>query len=268
VLTTGLVSATLVTVAVLVRVTRTPAARALAILTIVTLPAMLFHNLSVGGLRWLYDNNPVIQVAWAAVALAAVHLAGAVSTRVSWAGVALVMVASGVVGFLGWQLSTNAFVSVQRSVVVWDDVPHLRGARMTTAAEPFHRLTRSVRTLAPDPDDAVLLLPSDPGLEAWFDRPRAALNAAIVFPDQYWASFVEDDLARIARDPPRVIIIGPIGMWALTSMYWAPGARQLVDRVRSEILPRFYRNVGSVRVVFGNGVPDSMTVYVRSFAPG
>jgi hypothetical protein len=33
-------------------------------------------------------------------------------------------------------------------------------------------------------DRTVLLLPNDPNVEAWFDRPRPSLSSAIIFVDQ------------------------------------------------------------------------------------
>jgi hypothetical protein len=136
----------------------------------------------------------------------------------------------------------------------------------------MRELVRIVRSqAAPDAGDAVLLLPNDPNVEAWFDRPRPALSSAILFTDQYWDRYVDADFDALRKNPPKVIIIGPRNYWRPFSKIWhwhkEEGLLRLIDRVESELLPRDYAPPLEQRIRFGEGT-DFMDVYVRKEPPG
>jgi hypothetical protein len=122
-----------------------------------------------------------------------------------------------------------------------------------------------VRTLAPkDSGERVLLLPNDPGVEAWFDRPRPDLSSAMIFVDQYWDRYVDDDFARLEKSPPKVIIIGPRGWWRYYGQHWQQhrGTERLIDLVQDRLLPRRYKLHQAQEITFRGG-RDFMDIYER-----
>ena len=131
----------------------------------------------------------------------------------------------------------------------------------------MRHLVRVVRRLSPKPEDRVLLLPGDPNVEAWFERPHPLLACPIVFVDQYWDRYVDEDFARLVAEPPTVIVIGPrkVGQFIM-ALNGMSGAARLMARVDKELLPRFYRLVATHRVpvpAMAPGFRDTMDVYVR-----
>lgn len=219
----------------------------LGLFTVLLLPPALFHNLSVTQLRWTYDNNPLIVVALAALltpAWIALDLASEGRRRAARA-----VLAAGVLA-LGVSFGLSAASAVRRCTETWPEVAHLAGARMPPRGEGLREVVARVRELA-GPRDRVLLLPDDPNVEAWFERPRPHLSSAIVFVDQYWDRYVDEDFAALRRDPPRVIVIGPrdlamgsrrIAFWRVFFSAWQrdSGAERLIDRVTRELLPAAY----------------------------
>lgn len=127
----------------------------------------------------------------------------------------------------------------------------------------MRELVATVRRLA-SADEAVALLPNDPNVEAWFERPRWKSAAAIVFPDQYWDRYVDADFERLRRAPPRVIVIGPREVWRPFCRHWHRnwGAERLIDRVEKELLPAEYELVTSQPIAYRRGT-DFMDVYLR-----
>ena len=121
-----------------------------------------------------------------------------------------------------------------------------------------------MRELASE-SDAVLLLPNDPNVEAWFARPRPRLSAPIVFADQYSDRFVDGDVAAIRADLPKVIVIGPRNYWHGFHEIWQPnyGAGRLTEVIQKQVLPAHYTLHQAVPIQH-HGKIDAMDVYVRN----
>ena len=148
---------------------------ALSIFACVTLPAAVGHSLSVSAFRWTYDNNPLIALPLAFAASVAVTTAGRQSSRVRAAlvsGGLAIAIASITAGTFpaAWDRAKSA---TER----WPQVPYLKGARLRPSAAGMLRVVESVWQHAPNSGDSVLLLPSDPNVEAWFQRPRPHLTS-------------------------------------------------------------------------------------------
>jgi hypothetical protein len=246
---------------------RAPQASSLAAFAVVTLPAALLHSLSTGLFRWTYDANPLVPVALAA----AFYILLRVLAFVSKAPVALrtTVTAATVLTVFALQatLWTKLFDKLdetRRCTESWPEVHHLAGARLAKSAAGMRELVSRVRT-ASSTEETVLLLPNDPNVEAWFERPRPSLSSSIVFPDQYWDRYVEDDIERLKRSLPKVVVIGPRQFWKGLQA-WNPGAQRFAKKVEDEILPTRYSRQPSQRIGFFLGV-DSMDVYVRNGPP-
>ncbi len=237
-------------------------ADALLVLACVTLPAALGHNLSVHFLRWNYDNNPLIVVVLATLAALAIASLGSPKRLALEVGyvvavaVALQAMVSG--GF------NEQWLCAKEANTSWSEVRFLRGARLRPSADGMRTLVNRVREVAPNPDDSVLLLPNDPNVQAWFERPRPALSSLILFADQYRDCYVDGDLERLLRDPPRVIVIGPRDYWRNFSHRWqnGTGVERLIDRVVKELLPVHYSGPEAHEIRFQGGT-QFMDVYVR-----
>jgi hypothetical protein len=232
----------------------------------VLLPAAVFQNLSGTDLaRWSKHANPLITAVVVLGAWTLVHRAGA-GLRSSRAPARAWIVAAALLLFqaAAWTLLNEAYSRLRHIDVVWDDVRFLRGAKMPRSGEEMHQLVRRVRTLAPDPNDTVLLLPNDPNVEAWFERPRPRLTSALVFTDQYWDRYVDEDFRRISEDPPKVIVIGPHRYWAIYTQGWHPGwgAFRLVQRVQTELLPKSYQKPEEIEIDYW-GMRVAMHLYTR-----
>lgn len=238
----------------------------LTLLAIPALAAAMFHSLSVDVFRWTYDNNPLIVLALGGYWLAVVQVAHSAPSRMGRVGLraaALIVTLAGCwVGFLPVGESAAA------CHVAWPEVEHLRMARLRPEAAGMRSLVAEVRGRAPRANDTVLLLPNDPGVEAWFSRPRPQLACSILFTDQYWDRYVDDDFARIARDPPQVIVVGPRDFWRPFARCWHKdcGAERLIDRVQRELLPRSYELAVSVPIRVRTKT-DHMDVFVRRDPP-
>ena len=233
-------------------------------LFVVTFAAAVFHSLSTPRFRWTYDNNPLIVVSLAAVFLA---LRFAVTWRTqggrSWTAPLALMALAAATQFALWTTIGAQVQGIRRTTEVWPEVPHLAGARMPRNAVGMRELVRVVRRYAPRATDEVLLLPEDPGVAAWFDRPRPRLSSAIVFSDQYWKRYVAADFARLVGDPPAVIVIGPHDFGRRISGLWSGSARGLMAQVEGDLLPRRYTLVDEHPVALGMTV-ERMEVYVRN----
>lgn len=218
------------------------------------------HSLSVPFFRW-WDENYTLYF------FSLVIFVGAIPRR--W-GVAL-----------GIILASTALVKLNGTLAAHADA-HVRGARtphvsalqgvwVRPRTQGLLELVQTVRNVT-KPADRILLLPSDPNLEAWIERPLSQLSSAYPFPDQYWDRWVDEDFARLARDPPRVIVIGPAVYWRSFSRLWHSamppwGLERLVNRIEVELLPGNFTHFSSIQILYGNGREreefDTLEVYLR-----
>jgi hypothetical protein len=235
---------------------------ALACLFVLTVLPALFHSLSVFHFRWTYDNNPLNGVVLAALCL--LPLGGRTlpgrSGRAAMLGAAVLLAA--IVQLACWPRLFPRFNDMRRESQRWPEIAHLAAARMPAYAAGLRDLVHVVRAQA-GPGDAVLLLPNDPDLEAWFERPRPRLTSAIIFTDQYWQRYVDEDFERLRRDPPKLIVIGPQQTWPQFQLGWGWAAHELIARVQKQILPAVYFHLGSYTFRNSRGGEDVMDVYVR-----
>jgi hypothetical protein len=169
--------------------------------------------------------------------------------------------AAGAIQLAFWTTVGAQVRAVQACTERWPEVEHLAGARMQPAAQDMRDLVHLVRRLAPDASDSVLLLPEDPGVEAWFERPRPRLSSAIIFSDQYWNHYVHLDFMRLTQDPPAVIIIGPGRVGRRFASLWSGSVRRLMRRIEADLLPRRYSLAAAHPIQLPSG-EDRMEVYV------
>jgi hypothetical protein len=226
--------------------------------------AAVFHSLSVPTFRWTYDNNPLITLALVFVLSPTLTEPGEIPPRPLTRTRAVFFCAAVV---LMWCNFLPNFKSVVACTETWPEISQLAGARLRPESDGMRRLVKIVRSQTdPVQGDTVLLLPDDPNVEAWFDRPRPALSSAIIFADQYWDRYVDRDFATLAAHPPKVIVIGPRNFWRLFSRSWHwykdEGALRLIDRVQNELLPANYDLRYQQPITLGSR-PDFMDVYVR-----
>jgi len=243
---------------------------ALAVLVCVTFPAAVSHSLSVHHFRWTYDNNPLIAIALALLLAGLVNGINLLLPHRRFSRIVLITGAVFVLQLALWttiQTVGRQLQAVRECTQTWPEVAFLTGARLRESADGMRELVHEVRALAPRSTDRVLLLPNDPNVEAWFERPRPTLSSAIIFVDQYWDRFVDGDLARLKKDPPEVIVIGPRNRWRFFFMQaWSKpnrGADRLITRVLQEILPRRYTLAHSQAITYMDN-EDFMDVFVRN----
>lgn len=232
-------------------------------LVLVALASAAFHNLSVSRFRWTYDNNPLVILALGAVAAVLEDPVSAWmegrrrGTRARKGCLAAVMVVC-------WMAMLPQWQAARECQVPWPEVAHLRGARLRPKAHSLRALVGLVHRWAPRQDDRVLVLPGDPNLESWLERPRPELTSSILFTDQYWDRYVEEDLRRLQAEPPQVIVVGPRLCWRPFARVWHAnwGAERLIDGVEETLIPEGYRLVGSAAIEL-KGLTDYMDVYAR-----
>jgi hypothetical protein len=226
--------------------------------------AAVFHSLSVRGFRWAWENSPLIIVALAFVFSPLVARLAVIRRHwTSGATVGLLCLCFAVL----WCTLFLQFKEVMACTESWPEIHQLAGAKLRPDCEPMRELVRIVRSQAdPGTGDTVLMLPDDPNVEAWFDRPRPVLSSAIIFTDQYWDRYVDADFEALRANPPKVIIIGPRDYWRLFSSFWhsnkPEGVIRLIDRVKDELLPRAYDLRFEQRINYRGGT-DFMDVYIR-----
>jgi hypothetical protein len=205
-------------------------------------------SLSGPRLRWTYDNNPLIAFGLACVIVTVIWLARLISSH-GVRATALSAVGTFLVSALCWASLGDQIWVANSADRTWPEIAHLKGAGLRPESSGARTLVGRVRALA-GPHEEVLLLPEDPNVQAWFERPRPKLTSAMVFPDQYWDRYVDEDFDRLAADPPKVVVIGPRGFWRTFShivhVNW--GAERLIDRVQRELLPQRYAMAPAVRV--------------------
>lgn len=232
-------------------------------MTFVFLPAAMFTSLSdpLTFERWTYDNNPMIFIAFAAILLMLWRIARGMRPGMRRGAILALMTLPVMAGWAGFN---ERFDAIRQCTETWPEVKVLRGARMPKRAEGLREFIRVVREFAPDPElDEVLLLPGAPDVEAWFERPVPDLSCPIIFVDQYWDRYVDNDLGRLAAAPPRVIVIGPHDYWRDFFHNWRRnwGAERLIDRIRYEMIAPDYELRASVRFNFRGGT-DYFNIFV------
>lgn len=242
-------------------------ASAIAGFAVVLLPPALLHSLSVSEFRWTVDNNPMIGASLAVLFAGAAWMLGALPTAKASGTLQATLMAFlaffvqlSIWGGMAVQLYSTSFCTES-----WPEIRHLRGARLRETAREMRSLVHRVRELAPDErNDAVLLLPGDPNTEAWFERPEPALTSLIIFQDQYWDRYVEEDFRRLAANPPKVIVIGPRDAWPGFFDLWQKGygAKRLIRKIEHELIPARYEHVAGHPIMFA-GILEHMDVYVR-----
>jgi hypothetical protein len=259
-----------------VRRANNDATKGRALLLVVLLGSALFHSLSTPRFRWTYDNNPLIVLAFALFLSASLDwltcprkgldsprgsnaLTERMRSRVANRTTFVLLVVG-----IAWMQLGEQFAACRDCTENWGDVAYLAGAKLPAAAEGMHETVRLVRELAAE-DETVLLLPNDPNVEAWFDRPRPSLSAPIVFADQYWDRLVDDDLASLRAGLPKVVVIGPRNYWRGFQAIWQPnyGAARLTETMLRDVIPEHYHLQQSVPITHRKQA-DFMDVYVRN----
>ncbi len=229
------------------------------LLCLLALAAALAHNLSQPAqLRLSYDNNTVIMLGIAA--LLSLFVAALQRLALSRLLPALTLCCFAVV-FCGWLPMAGEMQGVRETAESWPEIAWLAGGRMKPSAGALRALTATVAKNSA-PADTVLLLPEDPDLESWWNRPRPALDGAIVFTDQYWKRLVSTDLQRLEQAPPKLIVIGPRNAWPGFSALFGGGDAALVAGLRKHLLPSRYRLLKAQPITF-QGKPDFMDVWIR-----
>jgi len=236
----------------------------LVVLSLVLFSTALFHSLSDRRFRWTYDNNPLIMMAVAALIALSWRALRRLFPRARVAFVVLTSVGAFALQLGMWSTPGATTQRVRMCTETWPEVRYLRGAKLMAKGAGMRDVAHLVRQLAPNATDTVLLLPEDPNVESWFERPRPALSGAIVFVDQYWDRYVDVDFARLERDPPKVIVIGPRyhGRFVQLFYHGNTGAARLIERVDRELLPRHYRLLAEQKIKI-NVKEDFMDIYVR-----
>ncbi len=238
---------------------------ALAGLFLVAFMSAIGHSLSRHVFIWLYDNNPLISVVIACVCYSGIQLVSSIRAH-SWIKHALGLLLFGAfIPLTAWFAATPKFDRVRECTETTDAVPHLRGAKFRPEMRALLQVAEAARWAAGN-DGTVLMLPGDPNVEAWIDRPRPGLTSAITFVDQYWDKYVNEDFARLQNDPPKVILIGPANAMWIQKMYGhedGSGANRLLELVVEEIIPANYDHaLGFAIPIYGRD-PTRMDIYVR-----
>lgn len=133
-----------------------------------------------------------------------------------------------------------------------------RGREVLSAARRVQSLTR--------PGDTVLVLPEDLELSSLIGRPRPPLRGAVVYADLYPERLAADDIRRLDRNLPRVIVVVPRrrALWKRLFHVWTrhSGANDVVTHVLDRVLPGRYRRVATYRSIYfwDQGLID---IYVR-----
>lgn len=221
-------------------------------LALITLCISFAHNLSSTELRLFYDPNPIIPIAFAFL-FAAFDLAALPRAKLC---VFALAVASLFSSRLDRALAAQFPIGRHGN---WGGLYVQEGALpIVQAAERVHALTGE--------QDTVLVLPEDLQIVGLIQRPRPALRGAVVFVDQYAPRLLAEDLARLERDLPKVVVVRPAerDLWALMFAHWNSNsaARTIVDRFLDDWLPRRYRRDSSYATRFGDRV-GTLEVWVH-----
>ena len=211
------------------------------------------HNLSSTELRFFYDPNPVIPVAFAFL-FAAFDQAALPRAK-------LVVFAMALASLFSARLDRTLAAQIPMG-----RQGHWGGLYVSEGAIPLVNAALRVRELAGE-SDTVLVLPEDLQLVGLIDRPRPALRGAVVFVDQYAPRLVAEDLARLERDLPKVVVVRPAerDLWAIMFAHWSSNsaARRIVDRFLDDWLLRHYRRDSSYQSRFGDRV-GTLEIWVKA----
>lgn len=220
---------------------------------VATVCIALLHNLSSPEFRPFYDPNPVIALAFLCLFLA---LERARLPRLALAVFALSMLAL---------FSPKLDRALEAQLPIGKD-GHWAGLYVSPSAAPIVRASLRVRELTSE-TDTVLVLPEDVELAALVGRPRPPLEGAIVFVDQYPARLADEDLGRLERSLPSVVVIRPADRveWIRLFALWnnRSGARRVTERFLDDWLPRFYRLDSTYPTRFGSSM-QNLEVWVRT----
>lgn len=210
------------------------------------------HNLSSTELRLFYDPNPIIPVAFAFL-FAAFDQAALPRAKLA---VFALAVASLFSSRLDRALAATYPIGARGN---WG------GLYVQEGALPIVQAAARVHALTGD-RDTVLVLPEDLQIAGLIERPRPALRGAVVFVDQYAPRLLTEDLARLERDPPKVVVVRPAerDLWALMFAHWNSNsaAKTLVDRFLDDWLPHRYRRDSTYPTRFGDRI-GTLEVWVR-----
>jgi hypothetical protein len=130
---------------------------------------------------------------------------------------------------------------------------HWAGMRVNYRGREILKAAQRVQRLA-EPDETVLVLPEDVQLVGLIHRPRPPVRGAILFVDQYPRRLVDADIKALDGNLPKVIVIHPrrrrewmrlYGVWDQNS-----AAREVLDHVLDDLLPKHYRLDSSYPTIF------------------
>jgi hypothetical protein len=231
------------------------------LLCLAALLAACSHNLSdLSHLRFTYDNNPVAAYAVAALLAFAAGLISEARLPAPKARAALAA-ACFAAALAGWLPMIGQAARYAEATENWQEIAYLDGGRMPARAEGLRALAALVRKASASAD-TVLLLPEDPDIEAWWQRPRPRLAGAVIFTDMYWPRYLGEDTQRLLQAPPKLIVIGPRNLWPIYSGWYSGVDGDFIGRIRRDLLPRRYKLVKSVPMQM-RGHQDFMDVYAR-----
>lgn len=244
-----------------------PGITSIARFTLILFPAAVLHALSARDFRWVYDNNPLIGIAFAALIFACSESLSRLQLKEEFPRQAMAITAGILLAAGMWSCLAPQLRFAAKCTETWPEVPYLNGALMKPESSGLRKLARMVRTGTPAPEsDTVLMLPEDPNVMSWFERRRPPVSSSILFVDQYWDRYVDADFERIKNDPPRIIVIGPRKFTQYFNAFFSwddtRGIDRLIERVERELLPGAYRKIQSQKIEFRGG-SDTMDVYLR-----
>jgi hypothetical protein len=209
----------------------TRSGHAINALVIAALGTTLLHNTSAPEFRVFYDNNPIIPLAFLFVYVAL--------DRASLDKLKVVVMICVLATLFGNRFDRGliARLSVGRT-------GHWAGMKVNERGKDIVLAARRVQSLTV-PEDTVLVLPEDVALARLIGRPRPPIRGAIVFVDQYPQHLAVGDIATLASQPPKVIVMHPpeMHLWAQLFRIWSgdSGAQKVLEYTQKELLPRRYR---------------------------
>lgn len=232
-------------------------------LFIITFSAALFYNLSVHEFWWSYYNNPLIVFVIAGLYLTVLKIFNnfpRLNKKLLYLALAVLVLITINICSIRFKIQLD---EAKKCIVPWSEIKYLKGAKLPESAQGVRDLVHLVQFIAPDSKkDAVLLLPNDPNVEAWFERPRPKLTSAIIFTDQYFDKYVDEDFRGLEESPPKVIIIGPRTHWRWFCRLWQVnrGTERLIDRVLVELIPKYYRLYAPQKIWYWGYHPYPQTI--------
>jgi hypothetical protein len=126
------------------------------------------------------------------------------------------------------------------------------GLYVSYRGQELLRAAQRVQALA-GPEQTVLVVPEDAQLAMLFGRPRPPLRGALAFVHTYPRRVTDEDIDRLDRAPPKVIVIHPRREeeWRKLFKKWsqASGAADFAGHVIASVIPGRYRLDSSFRTV-------------------